>query len=100
MKVRSVFCGRAEPVSAQQVAVVGPRIPQVCTGHTIWPAVQVPCEDQRELAGVGDDFADRVVLSDLADRIVRKPHHGASTARLPENRIEVTSRPSPVRPDA
>jgi hypothetical protein len=29
----------------------------------------VPFEDQRGQADVGDDIADRVVLSDLADRL-------------------------------
>ena len=67
MKVRSVFCDRAESIRAQQMAAVGPRIPQACIGHTIWLAVQMPFEDQREQSGAGDDVADRAVLGDLAD---------------------------------
>jgi hypothetical protein len=93
--VRSVFCDRAEPVRAQQVAVAGPRIPQACIGQTIWLAVQVPFEDQRGQAGVGDEVADRVVLSDLADRIARKSQHGAGAARSLENGIAVSSAPKP-----
>jgi hypothetical protein len=55
----------------------------------------VPFEDQREQAGAGDDDADRVILSDPADRIARKPHHGASTAWSPENGIAASSAPKP-----
>ena len=66
IKVRSVFCGRAESVRAQQVAVAGPRIPQGCVGRTIWFAVQVPFENQRGQVGVGGEVADHVIPGDLA----------------------------------
>jgi hypothetical protein len=67
IKVRSVFCDRAEAIRAQQAADADPRIPQACIGRTIWLAVQMPFEDQREQAGVGDETADRLVLGDLAE---------------------------------
>jgi len=67
IKVRSVFCDRADSVRAQQVAVAGPRIPQGCTGRTIRLAVQVPFEDQREQVGVDGEVADRGAPADLAE---------------------------------
>jgi hypothetical protein len=98
--VWSVFCGQAEPARAQQVAVARLRIPSACTGRAIWPAVQVSFEDQRGQAGVGVEVADRVVLGDLADRIVRKPRYGASAARSPENGIAFSSAPRSRRAGA
>ena len=62
--VRSVVCDRAESSGAQQVAATGPQIPQAYIGRTVWPAVQVPCEHQREQADVPGEVADRVVLGD------------------------------------
>ena len=60
----------------------------------------MPFEDQRGQADTGDDVADRVVLSDPADRIARKSQHRASTARSLENGIAASSAPKPVRPGA
>jgi len=47
--VRSVVYGRAEFIRAQQVAAAGL---QTSTGRTVWPAVQVPGEHQREQTDV------------------------------------------------
>ena len=71
IKVRSVVYDRAESVRAQQVAAAGPQIPQAHIGRTVWPAVQVPCEHQREQAGGPGEIADRVVLGDLAELTTR-----------------------------
>jgi hypothetical protein len=58
----------------------------------------MPFEAQRGQVGAGGDVADRVVLSDLADRIARKSQHRAGTARSLENGIATSSAPKPVRP--
>ena len=104
IKVRSVFCDRAESIRAQQVAVAGPRIPQACIGRTIWLAVQVPFEDQRGQAGVGGEVADRVVLGDLADagsygsRNMGPARRGRwRTASRSASRSSRVRPPSPVR---
>jgi hypothetical protein len=44
---------------------------------------------------IGDNVADRVVLGDLADRIIRKLQLGASTARSLEHGITVSIAPKP-----
>ena len=92
--MRSVFCDQAEPVRVQQVAVTRPADPQARIGHTLWPAVQVPFEDQDEQAGAADDVADRVVLSDLAEPDRTKVADRASTARSLENGIAASSAPN------
>jgi hypothetical protein len=97
--VRSVFCGRAEPVRPQQVAASSPRTPQAYIGRAICLAVQVPFEDQREQAGVGGDVADRVGLGDLADpdrtevatwgepgAVAGERHRGHQRAQVPSGR--------------
>jgi hypothetical protein len=92
--VRSVFCGRAGSIRAQQVEVAGPRIPQACTGRTTWLAVQVPFEDQRGQADADDEVADRVVLGDLADPDRTEVATWASTPRSPEHGIAPKPRPA------
>jgi hypothetical protein len=94
--VRSVFCDRAEPVGAQQVAAARPADPAGLYRPDNLACGQVPCEDRREQAGVGGEVADRVVLSDLAEPDRAEVAHGAITARSLENRIEGSTAPKPV----
>ena len=68
--MRSVVYGRAEFIRAQQVAAAGL---QASTGRTVWPAVQVPGEHQREQADVATRFADRLVLGDPAELAAVEP---------------------------
>jgi hypothetical protein len=73
--LRSVFDDQAEPASAPQVAAVGSQVPQGHIGPTVWPAVHVPGEQQRERVGGPDEHSDRVVIGDLAELAVANLNH-------------------------
>ena len=98
--VRSVFCGRAEPVRPQQVAASSPRTPQAYIGRAICLAVQVPFEDQRGQADTGDDVADRVVFSALAEPDRTKAAIWGQHGTVAGERYRGQQRAQVVRPGA
>ena len=93
--VRSVVCGRAESIGAQQVPVADPQVPQAYIGRTVWPAVQVTCEYRREQVGVPGEVP--IVWSPVIwrswpsrSRNMRESPMRASAARPPANVIAVS----------
>jgi len=71
--VRSVVYERAQVVREQQIAVADLKVLQAHIGRTIWPAVQVPGEHQREQAEVATRFADRVALGARVELAAAEP---------------------------
>ena len=71
--MRSVVDDRAESAGAQQVAAIGPQIPQARISRKVWPAIQVPLEAPARAAGIGDEVAYRALVGDLAEPTTAEP---------------------------